>query len=41
MKAIAISIITVGCLVALAKGIDFFSIFTIGFLGVWAIDELT
>lgn len=40
LKAIAIAMITIGCLVAVVLKADLLSIFVIGFLGIWAIDEL-
>ena len=40
LKAIAIAMITIGCLIAITLKADLLSVFAIGFLGVWAIDEL-
>lgn len=40
LKAIAIAMVTVGCLVAITLGADTLSALAIGFVGVWAIDEL-
>ena len=40
LKAIAIALITIGCLVAVVLEADPLSTFAIGFCGVWAIDEL-
>lgn len=40
LKAIAIAIITLGCLAAITFGADPLPTFAIGFSGVWAIDEL-
>lgn len=40
LKAIAIAIITIGCLAAIILGEDTLSTLTIGLVGVLAIDEL-
>ncbi len=40
LKAIAIAMITLGCLAAITLGADPLPVFAIGFSGVWAIDEL-
>lgn len=40
LKAIAIALVTLGCLVAITLEADPLSTMVIGFLGVWAIDEL-
>lgn len=39
-KALSIAIITVGCIVGAILKADPLTILTIGFLGIWAIDEL-
>lgn len=40
LKAIAIAMITIGCLVATVMGVNPITTIVIGFLGVMAIDEL-
>ena len=40
LKAMAIAMITIGCLVANVMGANPLTTIVIGFLGVWAIDEL-
>lgn len=40
LKAIAIAAITVGCLIAITMGAEAFPTLGIGFVGIWAIDEL-
>lgn len=40
LKALAIAVITVGCLVAMIMKADPLTTLCIGFVGVWAIDEL-
>ena len=40
LKAIAIAMITIGCLVAIILEADSLLTFAIGCAGIWAIDEL-
>ena len=40
LKAIAITIITIGCLAAITLGADPLSTLAIGFVGIWIIDDL-
>jgi hypothetical protein len=40
LKAIAIAMVTIGCLVAITLGADTLSVLAIGFVGVGAIEVL-